>query len=526
MVVLGISWQWECTGVLTWRLAEYFPSLETGWHRSGVQIVLRRRQHHGSCNPQYQYLGRIRSLHERGFFDFIVKVLKVLKKLYPPAILTDQIKFNGHVPGKYVSFNTRQTKAFDGDFRSKGDSHLLYSKKFGDAAKKPTGSKPQSKQAPKPDKKKPARMGASGMNGPATSMNSTAVNNGTMNSTSTTEGSIEFLCVVCGVNVNLYLVANLVGTFGSGFSEASLKVDANVTATLVLGIKGNYVYKDSKNLTAIEGPIQYASLNIEKILEIGAFIILDLGVDYELNLNGAFAAGFVCTWTNVGASLDLIDTDKSGILGNWELVRNCKRVLEANVEVKAVIDPFVALAIRIKIELLSAFTDKLTGQVSLVERVSLRLTGSVKSEPNGQCPSLNPRLQGNLTSLLYVSATGLGKKDLHSPFILPLFDICVPIPKKFKGSDHSFVPPTEDSRPKGSTPLETEIYWQDAGQIVVWEDGNVFIKDMGTDNSSTSPWISQSGLTYSTSSGDTLCTLSDLIINYQSRVLMKVSMQR
>ncbi|KAJ7634006.1 hypothetical protein B0H17DRAFT_1187514 [Mycena rosella] len=350
MVVLGVSWKWECTEVLTWRLAEHFPFLDLkvpteekqAWSRPWLPEMLHSKERR-QVHLRLRYIARIsfyssrsfsgaanttalatRStstsdvsihVHERRFFDFIVKVLKVLKKFYPPAILTDRIKFNGYVPGKHVSFNTQQTKAFDGDFRSKGNSYLLYSKKFGDAAKKPTG------------------------------------------------------------NVNLYLVANLVGTFGSGFNEANLKVDVNVTATLVLGIKGNYVYKDSKNLTTIEGPIPYASLNIEKILEIGAFIVLDLGVDYELNLKGAFAAGFGCTWTNVGASLDLIHTDKSGILGNWELLRNCKRVLEANVEVKAAIDPFVALAIRLKIKPLSALTDKLTGQVSLVERVSLRFPG-------------------------------------------------------------------------------------------------------------------------------------------------------
>ncbi|KAJ7701973.1 hypothetical protein B0H17DRAFT_1128175 [Mycena rosella] len=112
MVVLAIYWQWECTGVLTWRLAEYFPSLE-GPNRGKLAFDDMRL-------PAFHFI-------------------------------SDQIKFNGHVPGKYVSFNTQQTKAFDDDFRSKGDSYLLHSKKFGDAAKKPTGSKPQSKQTPKPD---------------------------------------------------------------------------------------------------------------------------------------------------------------------------------------------------------------------------------------------------------------------------------------------------------------------------------------------------------------------------------------
>ncbi|KAJ7131811.1 hypothetical protein C8R43DRAFT_956774 [Mycena crocata] len=199
-----------------------------------------------------------------------------------------------------------------------------------------------------------------------------------------------------------------------------------------------------------------ASLLIPKILTIPAFVVLDIGVEYELQLIGLLSAGFVCSWTNVGAVLDIKTPSQSSLLGNWGLADNCKRVLDAEVSLKVVIEPFVKLALQVKVSLLSGITDKLSGQVALVEKVSIKLTGSVSSEIDGSCPPFDPRFRGELRSVLSVEAKapGLGIKEaanLHSPFVLRLFDLCLPIPGLFTGNEDAGVTGPTSSQNGGST---------------------------------------------------------------------------
>ncbi|KAJ7655461.1 hypothetical protein B0H17DRAFT_1146452 [Mycena rosella] len=450
-------------------------------------------------------------IYERGFFDFVVKVLKVLKKFYPPAIIigyvADQFAFNKQVVGR-ATFDTQQIAPFNGTFESEDDSYLLYRKEFGAVATKRERGGGGTRPRPKP---------------------------GT-NSTSTTDKSIEFLCVGCGIRIDVYLTANLVGTFGSGFVQANVKVEANVTATLVLGIKANYEYSDSKNLTTIQAPIPHASLLIPKILEIGAFAVLDIGLDYKLNLQGLLKTGFFCVWTNVGASLDLKNPSNSALLGNWGVGSNCHRVVDAKVELTMEIVPFVKFGLQIKASVLSDVTDKLSGQLSLVEKVGIKLTAKVSTKPD-KCPRGIPKFSGDLTSLLYITATGLTDIPLHDEFLYHLFAICLKWGilrghRDLTDDNNSDIidgvgnllpgPGTGPQDVDNSKPRGTTIRWGTPDTTVTWAESSVLVRNdelnpyspPGGGFGKSPPWLSQDSVVYATSSGDFLCAASSFITDY------------
>ncbi|KAJ7747849.1 hypothetical protein B0H16DRAFT_918608 [Mycena metata] len=419
-----------------------------------------------------------------------------------------QIPFNTRKSSQ-GSFNTQSIKAYDGTFSTTNDSYLL-------AHFTP----------PKSNKVGPADAGTN-----------------TTNSTSTTEKYMDILCVNCGVDVKVVYSAHLVGTFVSGFQTAELKVQANVTVTLVLGIKATIRYEDEKNLPTIQGPVPYANLLVPNILEIGAFVLLDIGVTYSIDLTGTIQAGFICSWTGVGVLLDLKSPSKSGLLGDWGVSGHCNRVLDAELKLTVEVEPFAKLSLQVKATVLPKVTDKLTGDAALVERVGIKLTASVSTSKNGECPPGDPRMQGVVSSQMSLAGSHFDDISLHTPFEYTVFDKCLRIPGLFDGIEDARPKPTDNgvykipkkpppyvggyntgyngggkkfggkggfgrrdansATPAGGAEL-TSILWVDESQVVTPSNGSVV-----TRNSTDTPmWRSQKQVVVQTAAGESLCVAS------------------
>ncbi|CAK5275064.1 unnamed protein product [Mycena citricolor] len=326
------------------------------------------------------------------------------------------------------------------------------------------------------------------------------------------DSSIELFCVGCGVDVKILLTANLVGNLDEGFTTATVALNTTLTAKLVLGVKANYKYEDTKALLESKYPIPDAAIIVPKILELGAFVVLDIGADYSLDLNGKLAAGFICTWKNVGATLDFVDYQQSRSFGDWSISNACKRVLDAEVTITAILEPFIQLSLQVRTSILPGVTKKLTGAVALGERVGLKLNATVSTNKNGQCPSLDPRLSGALTSELFVSAT-VGKKDykkdLHT-YEHELFDVCIPL----HGKREEIASIGEEIQlPRDSSDAPTTIFWDTIGERIIWEGNRVYVTDYTfEDEAETQPaWLTQQGVTYAATNGDIICASKKML---------------
>ncbi|KAJ6626234.1 hypothetical protein B0H10DRAFT_2211426 [Mycena sp. CBHHK59/15] len=325
----------------------------------------------------------------------------------------EHFPFNNH-ESKEATFSTTSIKAYDGNFNGT-PSYLLYHYPPKDSSKTPADKRSSDMQ-----KQGVEKQGTNTMN----DTDSEKQNSTTTESTK----SLDIYCVGCGVEVKLLFVGNFVGKLGGDFTQADVKVEADVTATLVLGIHATYKFEGKTALEpGIEIPLGGAGIKIPKVLTAGFFAGFDVGVDYSLTLDGLISAGFICKWKGVGATLDLLKSRRSGLIGDWALAGHCEKVTSVDVKVELEIQPFVKLSIKVKLSILPQFTNKLTGEAALVEKVSVVLNAAVSNQQNGDCKALEPRIKGDLKSELYITITKLDDIKLHDPFVFSLFDLCIPL---------------------------------------------------------------------------------------------------
>ncbi|KAJ7031579.1 hypothetical protein C8F04DRAFT_1185747 [Mycena alexandri] len=440
---------------------------------------------------------------------FIAAVLRVLSGFYTLVEAPAGVPFKEHV-NEQASFDTQNLRAFDGTFTSDNDSYLIYRKDF--AADGSTTTKNRRDVLVKNTRKTEDRGNSktgTGTDSPVESSN-------------TTEKYVEFLCVGCGVVINIRLAANVVGTLGGGLNVANVQLEGDITATLVFGIKATshspraFSVKDESatERRLLEAGIPHVSLKIQGILEIGSFVTLDVALTFSLQLQGMLSAGFICKWTKIGANLDLKTPSKSGILGDWGVGGNCKRVVDAALTLTVEIEPAVKIGLLFKVSVLPGVTGKLAGEASLVEKLSLVLTASVTAAKNGNCPPRIPRFEGKLKSLLYLSAnTSIGQLEdypLHKEYSVHLFDNIPNNP--FEGSERQLRPAPSPGFPKQpASQMKIVPALKPGKTTVAWDEKGVFMSTSGDANKW--PFLSRNGIVYATSSKEFLCATSNLILS-------------
>jgi hypothetical protein len=167
-----------------------------------------------------------------------------------------------------------------------------------------------------------------------------------------------------------------------------------------------------------------ASIVIKGLLELGPAVGFAVGAGYTVELNGFFEAGFTCRWNKVGGRLDFLDSKKSQVTGSWDLDSACHKILDAEVSATLDIELYTKLSVKLKVAIIPALTGKLTGEVALVEKLSLVFSAAV-STTAGQCASNVPYLSGSIQSRIYVAVTNFDDFQLHAPWVYQIFGACL-----------------------------------------------------------------------------------------------------
>ncbi|KAJ7121732.1 hypothetical protein C8R43DRAFT_1136417 [Mycena crocata] len=94
----------------------------------------------------------------------------------------------------------------------------------------------------------------------------------------------------------IHYIGNFVGTFGGKFTEANLKVTADIAATFVLGVEATVNWNlKLRTFELLNLPVPGAGVKIKKLFTLGAFFVLKGDVELDISLAGSLAFGYTET---------------------------------------------------------------------------------------------------------------------------------------------------------------------------------------------------------------------------------------
>lgn len=189
--------------------------------------------------------------------------------------------------------------------------------------------------------------------------------------------AIDIYCVGCGVQAELAVTGSVSFVLGldPSISDGSISIAGALAATLGLGIEAKYEHTWSiDKMLFLQG---IPELSIGEIFILGPSIRLDVGGDFTIDAVGTILAGVGLVWPNINATLDIIDSSRSGTQGFSNVEVNPVLDIAASIDMSA--DAYVQARIQFGIDIgLQSFQKHY--DIGLVEQPELLLNASLSAD--------------------------------------------------------------------------------------------------------------------------------------------------
>jgi len=135
---------------------------------------------------------------------------------------------------------------------------------------------------------------------------------GTTGSQTGVAGQVGLYCVNCGFSGSVTIAGTATWNLFHGLSALNVNVNANMAASLNLGIVAQGVYKNVQTKNLLNQAIPDLGISVAGVFSAGCFITIDAAATLTISAVGDALMGFTMTIPNFSASLNLLDEKSAG----------------------------------------------------------------------------------------------------------------------------------------------------------------------------------------------------------------------